>query len=90
MPTSLLIIIKPILMSARIRLTYGLVSWIKYDDCGFFWSKVAERIVAGMFPMGFKLVESLHPNPDLYGPFWLSVTLILTTAISGNISNVLK
>ena len=46
--------------------------------------------MAGMFPVRFKLVESLHPNPDLYGPFWLAVTLILSTAISGNIANVLE
>lgn len=49
-----------------------------------------ERIVAGMIPVRFKLVASLHPNPDLYGPFWLAMTLILTTAISGNISHLIE
>lgn len=52
--------------------------------------KVMERIVAGMIPVRFKLVASLHPNPDLYGPFWLAMTLILTTAISGNISHLIE
>lgn len=52
--------------------------------------KVVERIIAGMFPIRSNLVDSLHPNPDLYGPFWLAVTMILSTAISGNISNLLE
>lgn len=29
-------------------------------------------------------------KPDLYGPFWISMTLIFTIAISGNISNYLQ
>lgn len=53
-------------------------------------SQVTERILAGMIPVRYRLVESLQPNPDLYGPFWLAVTLILTTAISGNIANIFE
>lgn len=33
------------------------------------------------------LVNQIKPNPDLYGPFWVSITLIFTTAITGNIVN---
>lgn len=32
----------------------------------------------------------LRTKPDLYGPFWISVTLIFTIAISGNIVNYLQ
>lgn len=32
----------------------------------------------------------LQTKPDLYGPFWISVTLIFTIAISGNIANYLQ
>lgn len=32
----------------------------------------------------------LRTKPDLYGPFWISVTLIFTIAISGNIADYLQ
>lgn len=51
-------------------------------------SEVVERVLAGMVPLRSRLVDKLHPHPDLYGPFWITVTLILVTAISGNIANV--
>lgn len=53
-------------------------------------SKVIERILAGMIPIRLNLVDCLQSNPDLYGPFWLAMTLILCTAISGNITNLLE
>lgn len=28
--------------------------------------------------------SQIKPNPDLYGPFWIAITLIFTIAISGN------
>lgn len=31
----------------------------------------------------------LGVNPDLYGPFWITVTLIFTIGISGNLANFL-
>lgn len=51
--------------------------------------QVIERILAGMIPIRLNLVDCLQSNPDLYGPFWLAMTLILCTAISGNITNLL-
>jgi len=47
-------------------------------------------VVAGMVPLKYNLVEVIRPNPDLYGPFWLCMTLIFTTAISGNIVKVFE
>lgn len=47
-------------------------------------------MVAGMVPLKYNLVEVIRPNPDLYGPFWLCMTLIFTTAISGNIVKVFE
>lgn len=32
----------------------------------------------------------IQSKPDLYGPFWVCVTLIITIAISGNIANYLQ
>lgn len=50
--------------------------------------QVMERIVAGMIPVRLRLAEKLYPQPDLYGPFWLAMTLILVTAVSGNIASI--
>jgi hypothetical protein len=35
----------------------------------------------------FNLWFILGVNPDLYGPFWITLTLIFTIAISGNLAN---
>lgn len=51
-------------------------------------SQVLHRILAGMVPYRISLVDALHPNPDLYGPFWLCATLIFCTAVSGNIARI--
>lgn len=52
---------------------------------------VAERIIASVTPKwDNKLKHHLLTKPDLYGPFWISVTLIFTIAISGNIANYLQ
>jgi len=35
------------------------------------------------------VLKSIRPNPDLYGPFWVCVTLIFSVAISGNVASYL-
>lgn len=42
-----------------------------------------------MFPHSTEnyLVTHIRPNPDLYGPFWICVTLVFSIAISGNMAN---
>ena len=35
------------------------------------------------------LINKIRPNPDLYGPFWICVSLIFTIAIAGNIISFL-
>lgn len=35
-------------------------------------------------------ISSLHGKPDLYGPFWVAVTLCFSTAICGNLSNFIQ
>ncbi|KAJ8919380.1 hypothetical protein NQ315_016473 [Exocentrus adspersus] len=52
---------------------------------------VMDRIFASITPKwDNSLKHHLRTKPDLYGPFWISVTLIFTIAISGNISNYLQ
>ena len=51
--------------------------------------QVAERLIGSITPRPNKSYfdSTIRQNPDLYGPFWVCVTFILTVAISGNIVN---
>ncbi len=50
-------------------------------------NQVLERLVASITPRPNKSYfnSTIRQNPDLYGPFWVCVTFIVTVAISGNI-----
>jgi hypothetical protein len=54
--------------------------------------RVVERIVWSMIPRpGVSYLQHyIKPKPDLYGPFWICVTLVFTIAISGNLANYLQ
>jgi hypothetical protein len=49
--------------------------------------QVLERLVASITPRPNTSYfnSTIRQNPDLYGPFWVCVTFIVTVAISGNI-----
>ena len=32
----------------------------------------------------------IRPRPDLYGPFWVCITLVFSIAISGNMADYLQ
>jgi len=53
---------------------------------------VVQRIKRSMIPHGADnyLLSHIRPNPDLYGPFWVCVTLVFSIAISGNLANYLQ
>ncbi|OAD61257.1 Protein YIPF1, partial [Eufriesea mexicana] len=53
---------------------------------------VVERIKRSIIPHGIDnyLISHIRPNPDLYGPFWICVTLIFSIAISGNLAGYLQ
>ena len=36
------------------------------------------------------LQHHIRPRPDLYGPFWVCVTLVFSIAISGNFADFLQ
>ncbi|XP_050402638.1 protein YIPF1 isoform X2 [Patella vulgata] len=54
--------------------------------------QVLHRIAGSMIPLPGRnyLVSHIRPNPDLYGPFWICMTLVFTIAISGNLANYLQ
>ncbi|CAF1011517.1 unnamed protein product [Adineta ricciae] len=49
--------------------------------------QVIERLLASMTPRPNKSYfdSTIRQNPDLYGPFWVCITFIITVAVSGNI-----
>ncbi|XP_014238237.1 protein YIPF1 [Trichogramma pretiosum] len=50
---------------------------------------VYERLKRSMIPHGVDnyFVSHIRPKPDLYGPFWVCITLIFAIAISGNLAS---
>lgn len=56
-------------------------------------NEVVERIISSVLPQKVSrnyFDERIKGKPDLYGPIWISVTLIFTIAVSGNIANYLQ
>lgn len=50
---------------------------------------ILSRVLYSMVPVPGKsfLQHHIRPKPDLYGPFWVCVTLIFSIAISGNVAD---
>ncbi|GBP76224.1 Protein YIPF1 [Eumeta japonica] len=56
-------------------------------------SEVVERIISSVVPRKVPknfFDEKIKGKPDLYGPVWISITLIFTIAVSANIANYLQ
>ncbi|KAL1460126.1 hypothetical protein WDU94_012064 [Cyamophila willieti] len=53
---------------------------------------VVSRIKGSIYPkFGNNYFQTyIQSKPDLYGPFWICATLIITIAISGNVANYLQ
>jgi len=53
---------------------------------------VKNRLMYSMVPVPGKsfLEHHIRPRPDLYGPFWICVTLVFSIAISGNVADFLQ
>lgn len=52
---------------------------------------VRQRVLYGMMPIGraSSFRDTLSGNPDLYGPFWLSASLVFAIAATSNVSSYL-
>ncbi|BHF77365.1 Yip1 member 1 [Sparganum proliferum] len=50
-------------------------------------NQVLKRLCSSVWPFSKEcsLYNSLQPTPDLYGPFWITVTLIFSVAFAGSI-----
>uniref|UniRef100_A0A0P4W0W9 Yip1 domain-containing protein n=1 Tax=Scylla olivacea TaxID=85551 RepID=A0A0P4W0W9_SCYOL len=53
--------------------------------------QVGDRILWSMVPKpGVSYLQTyIRPNPDLYGPFWICLTLTFATGITGNLASYL-
>lgn len=55
---------------------------------------VKRRLLWSMMPRPSETTDflrrSIRPKPDLYGPFWVCVTLVFSVAISGNVAAYLQ
>eukprot|EP00002_Diphylleia_rotans_P018827 TRINITY_DN3645_c0_g1_i1.p1 TRINITY_DN3645_c0_g1~~TRINITY_DN3645_c0_g1_i1.p1 ORF type:complete len:225 (-),score=31.57 TRINITY_DN3645_c0_g1_i1:19-693(-) len=47
------------------------------------------RILHSMIPYSDRFYQSIERNPDLYGPFWISTTLIFAIGVAGNFGSYL-
>lgn len=54
--------------------------------------QVLDRVKGSVMPLPGRnfIKHHLRSNPDLYGPFWICVTLVFSVVISGNISTFLS
>ncbi|XP_037332938.1 protein YIPF2 isoform X1 [Pungitius pungitius] len=55
-------------------------------------AQVLDRVKGSVMPLpGRNFIKNhLRSNPDLYGPFWICVTLVFSVVISGNLSTFLS
>jgi len=51
---------------------------------------VKGRVMKSIMPMSDGFLEAVAPNPDLYGPFWISATLIFAVGAAGNFASWLS
>lgn len=54
--------------------------------------QVKERVIWSFLPRPSRdtLTTYIRPSPDLYGPFWICVTLVFCIAIMGNIADYMQ
>lgn len=52
-------------------------------------NEVRLRVKSAIYPKQ-DFISGLHGKPDLYGPFWVAVTLCFSTAICGNLSHFIQ
>ncbi|XP_057836078.1 uncharacterized protein LOC131046361 isoform X1 [Cryptomeria japonica] len=51
---------------------------------------VVERIIHSLYPHRGDFVEKIAHNPDMYGPIWISTTLVFLAAVLGNYASYLS
>jgi len=52
--------------------------------------QVLTRLLRSLIPIGKSFFDTISPNPDLYGPFWVVTTLVFMTAAVWNFGSYLS
>lgn len=79
----------PFLTAGSIKSFWTLEYYQQFFDVDT--KEVVERILASITPRNTNHFKNItKQKPDLYGPFWISITLIFTIAVSGNVANYLQ
>jgi len=50
-------------------------------------SEVLERLRRGLWPFGSYFLKHVEGHGDLYGPFWVTTTLVFMLAMAGNVAH---
>ncbi|XP_055298272.1 protein YIPF1 [Sitodiplosis mosellana] len=58
-------------------------------DAAIVYERIMSAIIPRRAPVNY-MKQDIGSNPDLYGPFWIFVTLVFSIAISGNIASYLQ
>eukprot|EP00123_Amoebidium_parasiticum_P017075 comp23702_c0_seq1/m.40723 comp23702_c0_seq1/g.40723 ORF comp23702_c0_seq1/g.40723 comp23702_c0_seq1/m.40723 type:complete len:262 (-) comp23702_c0_seq1:480-1265(-) len=77
------------LLKPESRDSYGPSLWnMAYyaQFCDVDTQDVTRRIAMGMLPTRGSLLDTVASNPDLYGPYWVTTTLIFTIGMMGNLA----
>lgn len=51
---------------------------------------VVERIIGSLYPHKADFIEKIAHNPDMYGPVWISTTLVFLATVLGNFAAYLS
>jgi hypothetical protein len=89
--------INPPMMSTRLTGTARVTVKQQDDDTINFWQmkfyrrffnidsmEVLKRCVRSLWPFKYDFLATIKDNPDFYGPFWISTTLIFMMAAAAN------
>ncbi|EFA77607.1 Yip1 domain-containing protein [Heterostelium album PN500] len=50
-------------------------------------TEVAHRLLRSMIPIKFSFFDLIRENPDIYGPFWVTTTLVFIIAATANLNS---
>ena len=67
------------------RRTTSLLLWIT-EYCNITSVEVKERIICSLLPYKKNFLEIINGKSDLYGPFWICISLVFLLGAAGNLS----
>eukprot|EP00761_Pharyngomonas_kirbyi_P002892 gb/GECH01002896.1/.p1 GENE.gb/GECH01002896.1/~~gb/GECH01002896.1/.p1 ORF type:complete len:330 (+),score=61.36 gb/GECH01002896.1/:1-990(+) len=50
-------------------------------------NQVVDRVVRALLPFRLSFLDAVKDNPDLYGPFWVTTTLVVVLSVAANLGS---